>query len=90
MKLAKKGRMVVVVSLVAWERAFLSAMSAKGILWVPLFHPGEALPCAVIHTTTQKVWSAEGQVAEDLAVVLHDEDWHQLERQDRPLPFQTA
>lgn len=49
------GEQLQAASQVAWERAFLSAMQARGVPWVPLYRIVEAVPCAELHTATGAV-----------------------------------
>lgn len=77
MRLMRQGAEVV-LSAVAWEHAYLSAMAARGMVSVPVYCVGEAVPCAEIDTATEAVRLVAGrEVTTPLAVVLHDEAWKQ-------------
>lgn len=50
-------------------------MQARGVVWVPVYRIGEAVPCADIHPATEVVRLAAGQeVTRVLDVLLHDEE----------------
>jgi hypothetical protein len=61
MKLVRHHEAVIAIFERTWEKAYvLTHQSLQE--WIPLVLPGQALPCAELHTTTRSVRLREGFV----------------------------
>ena len=69
MKLVRHYEAVIAIFERAWEKAYVLTCQGKQE-WIPLYSPGQPLPCAEIHARTRVVRLCHGQLVQTEQAVL--------------------